>query len=79
MGRPIKDQLFHELYQLGEQKRRYLMAIEVAEESSVLRRRIRSVQRLEDEIAARKEVLEGLSTGTVVSEMYTPALAAGFG
>ncbi|MEM6992596.1 MAG: hypothetical protein AAF721_18935 [Myxococcota bacterium] len=79
MGRPIRDKLVHELHQLGEQKRRYLMAIEVADESAMLRRRIRSVRRLEDEIAARKEVLRGLSTGTVLSPGYPPAFAVGFG
>ena len=62
MQHPLRDQIERELSSLNNQKKQYLVAISVAEVSRTLRRHIRSVQRLEDEIAARKEVLAALPT-----------------
>ena len=45
---------------MHKQKKQYLVAISVSEVSRTLRRHIRTLQRLEDEIAARKEVLDAL-------------------
>lgn len=64
MSHPIRDRIQHELRQLGNQKRHYLVAIAVAEKSGTLRRHIRTVQRLDEEMCARREVLAGLPGGT---------------
>ena len=62
MKHPLRDRIERELSSLNSQKKQYLVAISVAEVSRILRRHIRTVQRLEDEIAARREVLEALPT-----------------
>lgn len=60
MKHPLRDRIERELSSLNNQKKQYLVAIAVAEVSRTLRRHIRTVQRLEDEIAARREVLSAL-------------------
>lgn len=62
MKHPLRDRIERELSSLNNQKKQYLVAISVAEVSRTLRRHIRTVQRLEDEIAARREVLDALPT-----------------
>ena len=62
---PLREQLRVEVARLTSQRQHYLVAIAVANESHQLRRYLRTVQRLDDEIAARKEVLDGLPAESV--------------
>lgn len=65
MADPLRKQLRVEVQRLGTQRQHYLVAIAVAHESNQLRRYLRTVQRLDEEIAARKEVLAGLPVESV--------------